>query len=143
MSISFIPKNAKTPRTTRGGGWIPKTEPSRQKEAPPPSDKFVPTLKPLEEVSKPASTEQLAKLSLDSLTSAQQTALEALPAPAATALTMRGGDPDIEVLATHDFAKCQAKAMSARTLAATPDRFVVTGFQSLPRLLWFHRWPAM
>ena len=40
--------------------------------------------------------------------------------PAATALTMRGGDPDIEVLATHDFAKCQAKAMSARTLAATP-----------------------
>ena len=46
----------------------------------------------------------------------------AVPAgtPAATALTMRGGDPDIEVLATSDFAKCQAKAMAARTLPATP-----------------------
>ena len=46
----------------------------------------------------------------------------AVPAgkPAATALTMRGGDPDIEVLATSDFAKCQAKALSARTLPATP-----------------------
>ena len=33
--------------------------------------------------------------------------------PATTALTMLGGDTDIEILATSDFAKCQAKAMAA------------------------------
>lgn len=54
-----------------------------------PSDKFLPTLKPLpqgERVSPTPSTEQVARLSLDSLTSAQQSAMQALPGPAAAAL---------------------------------------------------------
>ena len=48
------------------------------------------------------------------------TAVPAGTLPAA-ALTLRGGDPDIEVAAASDFAKCQAKAMAARTLAAAPN----------------------
>ena len=39
----------------------------------------------------------------------------------AAALTLRGGDPDIEVAANSDFAKCQAKALAARTVAAAPN----------------------
>jgi hypothetical protein len=86
MSISFIPKHAKSTRTSGGGSWVPKSKLPQQEDAPSaPKDKFLPTLKPVTEVAKPKQPE-VAKLSLDSLTSAQQTALEALPGPAANAL---------------------------------------------------------
>jgi hypothetical protein len=84
MSISFIPKNAK-PSRTPGGGWIPKSKLPQQESTPAPKDRFLPTLGPVAEVAKPAGPE-VAKLSLDSLTSAQQTAMESLPGPASSAL---------------------------------------------------------
>ena len=85
MPITFIPKN----RIPSGGaGWLPKREDSPKQEQPSaPNDSFLPTLKKPDETTKvPEAKAETAALSLNSLTLAQQAALDKLPPVAAGAL---------------------------------------------------------